>query len=83
MVYRWKEHVGPGDDFHLGYRTEEEAAPWKARDQVARLAAMLDPAVRSRVEADVEAGIADAIEFAEASPFPDEMDLYADVVKEA
>ena len=83
MVYRWKEHVGPGDDFHLGYRTEEEAAPWKARDQVARLAAMLDPAVRSRVEAEVEAGIADAIEFAEASPFPDEMDLYADVVKEA
>ena len=82
MVYRWKEHVGPGDDFHLGYRTEEEAAPWKARDQVARLAAMLDAALRSRVEADVEAGIADAIEFAEASPFPDEMDLYADVCKE-
>ena len=82
MVYRWKEHVGPGDDFHLGYRSEAEAAPWKARDQVARLAAMLDPAVRSHVEAEVEAGIADAIDFAEASPFPDEMDLYADICKE-
>ena len=82
MVYRWKEHVGPDDDFHLGYRTEAEAAPWKAADQCARLASMLDPGVRSRVEAEVGHEIGDAIEFAEASPFPDEMDLYDDVLKE-
>ena len=27
MTYRWKEHVGPNDDYHLGYRAPEEAAP--------------------------------------------------------
>jgi len=83
MAYRWKEHVGPGDDFHLGYRSEAEAAPWKARDQVARLAGMLEPGVRARIEADVEAELRDAVDFAENSPFPDEMDLYADVLKES
>jgi TPP-dependent pyruvate/acetoin dehydrogenase alpha subunit len=83
MVYRWKEHVGPGDDFHLGYRSEAEAAPWKARDQVARLAAMVAPSVRERIETDVEDELADAIDFAETSPFPDEMDLYTDVLRDA
>jgi TPP-dependent pyruvate/acetoin dehydrogenase alpha subunit len=82
MVYRWREHVGPGDDFHLGYRTEAEAAAWKERDQCARLASLLPPPVRASIERAVEAELADAIAFAEASPFPDEMDLYADVVKD-
>jgi TPP-dependent pyruvate/acetoin dehydrogenase alpha subunit len=82
-AYRWKEHVGPGDDFHLGYRERAEAAPWIERDPCRRLAAMLDPTVRNRIEAEVEAEVADAIAFAEASPFPDEMDLYTDLVKES
>src|SRR5206468_2160238 len=25
LTYRWREHVGPAEDFHLGYRTREEA----------------------------------------------------------
>lgn len=25
MTYRWKEHVGPNEDYHLGFRTREEA----------------------------------------------------------
>src|SRR5437660_3703223 len=36
LTYRWKEHVGPSQDYHLGYRTEEEAAPWLAGDPVRR-----------------------------------------------
>ena len=27
MTYRWREHVGPGKDYQLGYRTEDEACP--------------------------------------------------------
>ena len=30
MTYRWKEHVGPGEDWHLGYRERAEAEPWVA-----------------------------------------------------
>ena len=40
MTYRWKEHVGPNDDFHLGYRTPEETKPWIDNDQVKRMGAL-------------------------------------------
>jgi TPP-dependent pyruvate/acetoin dehydrogenase alpha subunit len=38
MTYRWREHVGPGFDYQLGFRSEEEWQPWVADDQVARRA---------------------------------------------
>ena len=41
MTYRWKEHVGPNEDFQLGYRTPDEAEPWIRNDQVAALAQLL------------------------------------------
>ena len=41
QTYRWKEHVGPNEDFKLGYRTKEQAQPWIDNDQVERLAALL------------------------------------------
>lgn len=83
LTYRWKEHVGPNDDFHLGYRTAAEAEPWKRRDQVARVAALLEPAVREEIEQAVEVEIREAFEFAEASPFPEPEDLFTDVFKES
>ncbi len=81
MTYRWKEHVGPNDDFHLGYRTKEEAEPWIKNDQVARLGAMLSGEVRSAIERTVEAEIQEAFAFAEASEFPNSSELFADVFK--
>jgi pyruvate dehydrogenase E1 component alpha subunit len=78
-AYRWRQHVGPGPDFDAGYRTLAEAKPWMENDQVARLARMLDPAARAGVQAEVEAAVADAVAFAEASPFPEPDELLADV----
>jgi TPP-dependent pyruvate/acetoin dehydrogenase alpha subunit len=78
-TYRWREHVGPGEDFQLGYRTRAEAEPWMARDSVAGLAARIEPAARHRLEGDVDAEIEAAIRFAEASPFPSEDALHADL----
>jgi 2-oxoisovalerate dehydrogenase E1 component len=83
MVYRWKEHVGPHDDFDKGYRSREEADTWFQSDPVRRLGALLMPDVRAKIEADVDAEIQDAFAFAEASPFPDESELYTDMFKEA
>ncbi|MBM3301747.1 MAG: thiamine pyrophosphate-dependent dehydrogenase E1 component subunit alpha [Deltaproteobacteria bacterium] len=83
MTYRWKEHVGPGDDWHLGYRSKQEAEPWIENDQVKRLGALLDPDVRRRIETEVEAEIREAFEFAEQSPFPEYDDLYKDIFKES
>jgi len=83
MTYRWREHVGPGEDYHLGHRTEGEARPWVENDQVPRLAALVEPSRREEIEAEVEAEIADAFAFAESSPFPAPHELYTDVFKEA
>ncbi|MCC3571012.1 MAG: hypothetical protein JGK30_03610 [Microcoleus sp. PH2017_40_RAT_O_B] len=81
MTYRWKEHVGPNEDFHLGYRTKEEAQPWIENDQVDRLAVLVEPEARQQIETEVEAEIKAAFEFAEASPFPDATELFTDVFK--
>jgi TPP-dependent pyruvate/acetoin dehydrogenase alpha subunit len=83
MTYRWKEHVGPNDDFHLGYRTREEAEPWFKNDQVKRLAEMIDARQRERIEQEVEAEIQAAFAFAEGSPFPNGAELFTDVFMEA
>ena len=82
LTYRWREHVGPGEDFHLGYRARAEAEPWIARDPCARLGAMLDPALRARLDGEIEAEIADAVRFAEESPFPPAEALHADLFRE-
>ena len=82
MTYRWREHVGPGRDFHLGFRGEDEAAPWVANDPVRRLAETIDPRDRAVIEAAVDREIAEAFAFAEESPFPDADELTRDVFKE-
>jgi pyruvate/2-oxoglutarate/acetoin dehydrogenase E1 component/TPP-dependent pyruvate/acetoin dehydrogenase alpha subunit len=82
MTYRWKEHVGPSEDFHLGYRLEQEAQPWIENDPVRRLATKVAQERRSQIEAEVEAEIQQAFEFAEHSPFPDAPELFTDVFKD-
>jgi TPP-dependent pyruvate/acetoin dehydrogenase alpha subunit len=81
MTYRWKEHVGPNDDFSLGYRAEEEAVPWKENDQVEIVGAQLAADLRGEIEKTVEAEIAEAFVFAEESPFPAADELFTDVFK--
>jgi TPP-dependent pyruvate/acetoin dehydrogenase alpha subunit len=82
MTYRWKEHVGPNSDFQLGYRTEDEAEPWMRHDQLTRVAKFLPPAERERIEAEIEAEIESAFDFAESSAFPEPAALYTDVFTE-
>lgn len=82
MTYRWKEHVGPNEDFHLGYRTMKEAEPWIEDDQVKCIGEMLEVSERKKIEQEVDAEIQDAFIFAEESPFPCTSDLYTDVFKE-
>ncbi len=82
QTYRWREHVGPGLDFHLGYRDEEEAQPWLDNDAVPRLADMISREDKARVEREVELEITDAFAFAEASPYPQPAELTRDIYKE-
>ena len=80
LTYRLKEHVGPNDDFQLGYRSRDEAEPWIANDPVRRLGEQLEPTKRHKIEAEVEAEVREAFVFAEQSPFPAAAELYTDVL---
>jgi TPP-dependent pyruvate/acetoin dehydrogenase alpha subunit len=82
MTYRWMEHVGPNQDYEAGYRSRTEAEPWMKGDQVNRMGQLLDAGSRRRIEAEVEAEIREAFEFAENSPEPADEELYTEVFKE-
>lgn len=79
MCYRWKEHVGPNEDFKFGYREQEEAQKWFENDQVKVVGQQLSTAIRSQIENEVEAEIAEAFEFAENAEFPPESELLTDL----
>lgn len=79
MTYRWLEHVGPGEDFGLGFRERAEAERWKEGDPVKTLGGKLDAAERTKIEQAVEAEIAAAFDFAESSAFPGPEELHRHV----
>lgn len=78
-TYRWREHVGPAEDYASGYRHRAEMEAWERKDQVVRLAGLLPAADRSRIEAEIDAEIEAAVTFAEQSPFPAAEELHAHV----
>jgi pyruvate dehydrogenase E1 component alpha subunit len=55
----------------LDYRPPEELARARSRDPVDIQGTRLDGAVRERIDVEVESVLADAVEFALGSPFPD------------
>jgi pyruvate dehydrogenase E1 component alpha subunit len=88
-TYRWREHVGPLEDTHLGYRSEEEVRGWIARCPIARLEARLTAsgamnaaalaALRRELGEEIDAAVA----FAKSSPFPDPEEMDRWVYQEA
>jgi TPP-dependent pyruvate/acetoin dehydrogenase alpha subunit len=81
-TYRWKEHVGPGEDYHLGYRSQEDLLPWREMDAVPHMAGRVHPLEREQIEREVEEEVRDAFAFAEASAFPEPGELTTNVFKE-
>lgn len=79
-TYRWKEHWGPGEDWHLGYRSEAEGQIWKDRCPIQNLRTKL---IDSNVEGqlldsfaeEIRLEIAEAVQFAKESPEPEEEEL--------
>ena len=76
QAYRWREHVGPNEDFDQGYRDESEVRQWKENDQFALLAQALNDAERASIDSWVQAQIDEAFHFAEQSAFPEAAHLY-------
>lgn len=74
-TYRTRPHAEGMRD--TGYRTQEELETWKARDPIALLAERLvdddiaDPEALDGIESEVRAAVAEGVEFARKSPWPD------------
>lgn len=79
MTYRWRDHVGPDEDWQYGYRSREEGLMWEAKDQLRLLAQQLPVTEQQRIMAEVETEIAQAIVAAEQSPYPSAEELFAHV----
>jgi len=79
VICRWREHVGPNEDFDQNYRGASERDPWLEHDQVPRLAAMLSKSECAMIATEIDAAIAESVRFAEESPFPSIDELHAHV----
>jgi len=78
-TYRWREHVGPGEDYDAGYRDRAELTAWQAKDPIALLGTALPPEQRQKIETEIERLIEDAVNFAESSREPIAEELLAHV----
>jgi pyruvate dehydrogenase E1 component alpha subunit len=85
QVYRFRAHGGAGDDSRTGYRDEAERVHWEGTCPVEmfgkHLAAIgvLDRQSISAMESAIAEEIAEAFDFALASPNPTEADLHRHV----
>lgn len=70
---RYREHVGPGEDFAAGYRSQSEMDLWKSKDPLLNLKNFDD--TKSLIKAEIE----DAVKFAMNSPLPTRDELLTDV----
>jgi TPP-dependent pyruvate/acetoin dehydrogenase alpha subunit len=75
MTCRYREHVGPGEDFSGGYRSEQDLAAWKGKDPLILRADELSK-FKKNIQREIEAAVA----FAVSSPFPTSEDLLTDVL---
>ena len=73
-TYRQMEHVGIGEDHHVGYRSPAEAEPRRRSDPL-----VTETALVARFTPDILREIDDAVAFAEQSPWPGVDALLADV----
>jgi TPP-dependent pyruvate/acetoin dehydrogenase alpha subunit len=76
MTYRWRDHVGPGEDRVHKYRPDEELNAKIEGDNLKIVGDLLPADQRKSIEATEEKRVADAIAFAEASTFPEDQEVY-------
>jgi acetoin:2,6-dichlorophenolindophenol oxidoreductase subunit alpha len=71
LTYRYHGHHTFELKARLRYRDPAEVQEWQARDPLAIQAARVAAAARTRIDAEVEAALDEAVRFARESPAPD------------
>jgi TPP-dependent pyruvate/acetoin dehydrogenase alpha subunit len=75
VTCRYREHVGPGEDYASGCRSRAEVEAWMAKDPLCREEALVE-ALRPAIDDEIAAAVA----FAEAGPVPDRAELLTAVL---
>lgn len=75
QTYRYKEHVGPSEDFEAGYRSRKELERWESKDPL-----VLNQGLVAKYRPFILEEIDDAVGFAEGSPWPGGEHLLSDVI---
>ncbi|MBF0125764.1 MAG: thiamine pyrophosphate-dependent dehydrogenase E1 component subunit alpha [Magnetococcales bacterium] len=81
LTCRLRGHVGPEEDWDLGYRSHEEVRSFLDNDPVQQMERTIEPARRQEIADAVEQEIQQAIRYARESPFPAPEELYQHVFK--
>lgn len=82
LCYRWKEHVGPNYDHHLGFRTKEEVESQIKKCPIQRFEEKcvkenwLDLNQIQEINQSVQKEVEAAVTFAKESPFPKEEEIF-------
>ena len=74
-TFRYREHVGPGEDFDAGYRSRDSMCDWQRKDPLIQRADWV-----ARFRPTILAEIDEAVAFAEAAVWPGDEALLSDVV---
>lgn len=87
IVNRWRGHVGPNWDYHVGLRSKKQIDEWKRncpiktfRGFLLKQGTLSDSEVK-KISESVDREIERAVVFAENSPYPDPREVTEDVYK--
>lgn len=73
-TYRYKEHVGIGDDHNVAYRSQAQFEFWKQNDPL-----LTNQELLLKFTSQIKEEINNAVEFAENSPVPEASELFSDI----
>lgn len=87
VANRWRGHVGPNWDYHVGLRSKKQVDEWKRNCPIKTLRKflfkhdLLSESEVKKISERIEREIERAVAFAENSPYPDPMEVAEDVYK--
>tara|TARA_Y200000002_G_scaffold71953_1_gene56324 strand:+ start:11891 stop:12835 length:945 start_codon:yes stop_codon:yes gene_type:complete len=79
LTTRWRDHVGPGEDRHIKFRSNKELDNAINEDDLIKLRHMLSENDIKKIHYDVDNKIQEAIKYSENSSFPDISEITEDV----
>ena len=78
---RWLEHVGPNEDWYMGYRSKKNLNNFLKDDPLKKLEKKINKNLKIHIYEKVENEIKQAIRFAKKSKFPNKNEVFKHVFK--